>query len=69
MIYQLFIDPKNNIINAIKKYISIIKNDFLDLILFLYNQPKNSKNAIKISIRKDTEIIFSLAIANNTCSL
>ena len=51
MIYQLFIDPKNNIINAIKKYISIIKNDFLDLILFLYNQPKNSKNAIKISIR------------------
>lgn len=47
----------------------MMKNDFLDLILFLYNQLKNSKNVIKISIRKENENIFSLAIANNTCSL
>ena len=55
--YQLYDDPKLDIIIDKIRYARITKNDFLERILFLYNQLKNSKIEIKV-IKPKTIKIF-----------
>ena len=46
--YQLYDEPKQDIIIDKIRYARITKNDFLERILFLYSQLKNSKIEIKV---------------------
>ncbi len=46
--YQLYDEPKLDIIIDKIRYARITKNDFLERILFLYSQLKNSKIEIKV---------------------
>tara|TARA_B100001057_G_scaffold313568_1_gene313716 strand:+ start:47 stop:349 length:303 start_codon:yes stop_codon:yes gene_type:complete len=57
-IYQLLLFPKNEITIDIISIVKIMKKDFLDRILFLYSQLKNSKAEIINMIEKTIMVFF-----------
>ena len=56
--YQLYDEPKLDIIIDKIRYARITKNDFLERILFLYSQLKNSKIEIKVIKPKIIKIFW-----------